>query len=103
MSKKYALAGLVILGLSGCSGGGGGADQAVAGTISDTKVLAEAEAAANDIIRNASDCQAVGASFAAVMAKLDEIEGQLQTPVGRTTLGTLKKQVGTIGDACGAR
>jgi pimeloyl-ACP methyl ester carboxylesterase len=31
------------------------------------------------------------------MAKLDEVEGRLQTAVGRTILGTLKKQVGTTG------
>jgi hypothetical protein len=36
------------------------------------------------------------------MAKLDQVEGSLQTAAGRTTLESLKKQVRTIGDACGA-
>ncbi len=101
MSRTIAIAVLVSLGPLGCSGGG--PDQAVSETVSDTQALSEAEAAANEIIRNATDCQAVSASYASVMAKLDEVEARLQTAVGRTTLGTLKKQVGTIGDACGAR
>jgi hypothetical protein len=78
-------------------------DPAAGGVVSDTQVLAEAEAAANDVIRNAGDCQAVAESFATVIAKLDEVEGRVQTAVGRTTIGTLRKQVTTIGDACGVR
>jgi len=101
MTQTLALAVLASLTLLGCSGSGG-TDQAVAGTVSDTQVLAEAEAAANDVIRNASDCESVTASFSSVMAKLDEVEGKLQTAVGHTIVETLKKQVGTIGDACGA-
>jgi hypothetical protein len=101
MSQTIALALLASL-LFGCTGSGG-TDQAIEGTVSDTQALAEAESAANEIIRNASDCDAVRASFSAVMAKLGEVEQGLQTVVGRTTLGTLKKQVQTVGDACGAR
>jgi hypothetical protein len=71
--------------------------------VSDTQLLAEADAAANDVIRNAFDCEAVAASLPSVMAKLEEVESQVQTVVGRTTLETLRKQVGTIGEACGAR
>jgi hypothetical protein len=77
-------------------------EPAAGGIVSDKQVLAEAEAAANDVIRNAADCEAVAESFGTVMAKLDEVEGRVQTAVGRTTLGTLRKQVTTIGDACGA-
>ncbi|HLE69707.1 MAG TPA: hypothetical protein VJH87_08505 [Vicinamibacteria bacterium] len=102
MTKTIALAVLAFLALLGCSGSGG-TDKAISDTFSDTQALAEAESAANDVIRNASDCEAVTASFSSVMAKLDEVEGRLQTAVGRTTLGALKKQVGNIGEACGAR
>ena len=99
MTKTLALTILASLFGLGCSG----TDKAVSDTVSDTQALAEAESAANDVIRNASDCEAVTASFSSVMAKLDEVEGRLQTAVGRTTLGSLKKQVGNIGEACGAR
>jgi len=102
MTKTNALAVLASLALFSCSGSGG-TDQAVSDNVSDTQALAEAEAAANDVIRNAAECEAVTASFSSVMAKLDDVEGRLQTAVGRTTLATLKKQVGAIGDACGAR
>ncbi len=102
MTKTIALsvlASLAFLQGAGCKA----ADQAVSETVSDTQVLAEAESAANEIIRNAADCDAVTASFRDVMAKLDEVEGRVQTAVGRTTISTLKKQVRTIGEACGAR
>jgi hypothetical protein len=99
MRWTFALFALFAL---GCTGSGG-TDQAVSDTVSDTNALAEAEAAANEVIRNAADCPAVAASYSSAVAKLDEVEGRLQTAVGRTTLGSLRKQVQTIGDACGAR
>ena len=78
-------------------------EPAAGGIVSDTQVLSEAEAAANEVIRNAADCEAVADSYATVMSKLDEVEGRVQTAVGRTTLGTLRKQVSTIGEACGVQ
>ena len=102
MTKTIPVAILASLSLLGCSGSGG-TDEAISDTFSDTKALAEAESAANEIIRNAADCDAVTASFSDVTAKLDEVEERVQTAVGRTTLETLKKQVRTIGEACGAR
>ena len=56
-------------------------EPAAGGVVSDTHVLAEAEAAANDVIRNAADCDAVVDSFGTVMAKLDEVEGRLEPAV----------------------
>ncbi len=102
MTKTIALAVLAALSILGCSGSKG-SDEAISDTFSDTQALAEAESAANEIIRNAADCDAVIASFSDAAAKLDEVEGRLQTAVGRTTFAALKKQVGTIGEACGAR
>lgn len=102
MNKMNALAVLAALSVLGCSGSKG-ADEAVSDTVSDTRALAEAESAANEIVRNATDCDAVTRSYSDVTAKLDEVEGRIQTAVGRTTLETLKKQVRTIGEACGAR
>jgi hypothetical protein len=99
MVMKLALAVFTSLSLFACAA----SDQAVSGTVSDTQALAEAEAAANEVIRNASDCEAVTATFSAAMAPLAEVEGRLQTAAGRTTLDTLKRQVSRIGEACGAR
>jgi hypothetical protein len=102
MTKTTLLALPAFLALLGCSGSKG-TDEMVSDTVSDTQALSEAESAANEIIRNAADCAAVTASFSNVVAKLDEVEGRIQTAVGRTTLDTLRKQVRTIGEACGAR
>ena len=99
MRKTIVLALLVLL--TGCTPSPE-PDPSAAGVVSDTQVLSEAEAAANDVIRNAADCDVVADSFATVMSKLDEVEGRVQTAVGRTTIATLRKQVTTIGDACGA-
>lgn len=102
MTKTMALAVLASLALLACTGPKS-TDEKVSDTVSDRQAVAEAESAANEVIRNASDCAAVNASFANVMAKLDEVEGRIQTAVGRTTLDTLKRQVRNVGDACGAR
>ncbi|MGH9323535.1 MAG: hypothetical protein ACRD21_27930 [Vicinamibacteria bacterium] len=98
----FCLLAMTLLAL-GCSGGSGGTDEAVSATVSDTQLLSEAESASNEVVRNASDCEAVSATFGGAMSKLDEVEGKLQTEVGRTTLATLRKQVTSIGEACGLR
>jgi hypothetical protein len=99
MVRKLALAAFASISIFACSA----SDQAVSDTVSDTQALAEAEAAANELIRNAADCEAVTASFSSAMATLADVEGRLQTAAGRTTLDTLKRQVSRIGEACGAR
>jgi hypothetical protein len=95
----------------GCGGGGNesksksgsAVDSATAKTISDTEVMREAEAAANQVIRSIGDCEAVSAVYADTIAKLDDVEARVQTQAGRTTLQTLRRQVTTAGEACGIR
>lgn len=91
-----------VVALLSC-GGGSDVDSATAKTISDTAVMREAEAAANEVIRSTGDCEAVGTAYAGAIAKLDEVESRVQTQAGRTTLQTLRKQVTTAGEACGIR
>ena len=74
-----------------------------AGVISDTRVLKEAQAAANDLVRNAGDCQAVQEKAAGVNQKLDQAAGDVQTVTGRTTLEALRKRVHDIEEVCGVR
>jgi hypothetical protein len=80
----------------------GALGEQAAGVVSDSRVLQEAQDAANQIIRNQTDCEAVKANLADVNRKLDEAAGKVKTSTGRTTLETLKKQVKTIAEACGA-
>jgi uncharacterized protein HemX len=93
---------ILLFTLSCGSGNEGGLGQQAAETVSDTRVLEEAQNAANQIIRNQTDCETVKSHITEVNRKLDEAAGKVQTVTGRTTLETLKKQVKTIAEACGA-
>jgi hypothetical protein len=97
----------ILLGASllvpACGGDSKSPDEIVEATVNDTRIVKDAEAAANAVIRSTGDCDAVTSAFADAMAKLDEVEGQVQTAVGKNTVATLRKQVTTVGEACGAR
>jgi hypothetical protein len=73
---------------------------AVADTAWDTRVLGEASAAANDVVRNAADCPSVNPIIAEARAKLDEAEPRLRTVTGHATLATLRRQVAKVADLC---
>lgn len=105
MKLSACLLALLILTAASCSDGSngeGGLGQQVGEIVSDTKVLKEAQAAANQIIRNQTDCEVVKSNIDDVNRKLDEAEKQVQTATGRTTLAALKKQVKNIAETCGA-
>ena len=68
--------------------------------VADTKVLEEAAAAANDVVRNASDCDAVKAALPDTKRRLEEADKRVRTMTGRASLDSLKKQVTTVADAC---
>ncbi|HEX6740018.1 MAG TPA: hypothetical protein VF310_17190, partial [Vicinamibacteria bacterium] len=59
-----------------------------------------AAAAANDVVRNASDCDAVKAALPETRRRLDEAGKKVRTMTGRASLDSLKKQVTTVADAC---
>jgi len=74
---------------------------AQAGAIaSDTEALREAQAAANEVIRNAQDCEAMKTGVPDAQQKLDAVAARIKTEAGRQTLQALKAQVRTIGEAC---
>ena len=85
-----------------CGDGEKGLGEQLGGAISDIDVVKEAEAAANKIIRNASDCEFVKSEVDGVVQALDDVEGEIQTGTGRTTMDTLREQVRRIAEACGA-
>jgi len=74
--------------------------QDTANIVSDTNVMEEAEAAANAVIRNASDCDAVKAVLPETKRRLEEADKRVRTMTGRARLDSLKKQVATVADAC---
>ncbi len=89
--------------VASCSSGSdeGGLGEQVSDVVTDTELMREANAAANQIIRNQTDCEVVKSSIEEVRQKLDEVESKLQTSAGRTAVQPLRKQVNTIAEACG--
>jgi hypothetical protein len=90
-----------------CSPGGsaptpapGGIGAQAADVVSDTAVLKEAQGAANELVRNAQDCDAVKASLAEVNRKLDEAAKHVRTTTGQVTLAAVKSRVAGIAQAC---
>ncbi len=97
----WVLAGFLLVATS-CGDGEKGLGEQLGGAISDIDVVKEAEAAANKIIRNASDCEFVKAEVDGVVQALDDVDGEIQTATGRTTMNALRVQVGRVAEACGA-
>ena len=93
---------ILALPLAAACGGGGGADlgDSAGRAGGDTRVLREAQGAANAVIRNATDCAAAKAAYPEAQRQLDAADKAIQTGVGKTTLQTLRRQVKTVIDAC---
>jgi hypothetical protein len=66
----------------------------------DDAVLRQATGAANEVIRNATDCEAARAALPEANQKLDEAEKNIRTPAGRATIGSIRAQVNTIIQNC---
>jgi hypothetical protein len=91
----------------GCGGGGaseappsGGIGAQAAAVASDTEVMKEAQGAANELIRNVQDCDAVKAALPEVNRKLDEASSRVKTSTGQTTLAAIKSRVSAAAQAC---
>ena len=97
----WILAGLLFV-ATACGDGEKGLGEQLGGAISDIDVVKEAEAAANKIVRNASDCEFVKAEVDGVVQALDDVEGEIQSVTGRTTMDALREQVRRVAEACGA-
>ena len=98
------LAVLALLIGAGCSSGPNESEtlgNQISDTAGDTQIIKEAQSAANRIIRNTADCDAVRADIEEVWSKLDEVEAKIRTAAGRSTIQTLRKQVKNVTDTCG--
>ena len=72
----------------------------VANVASDTEVMKEAQGAANELVRNAQDCDVVKAAIPNVTQKLDEAGTRVRTATGQATLAAIKARVSAIIQAC---
>jgi len=74
--------------------------QQTADISSDTRVLREASAAVNDVIRVQDDCDAARPLIPKANAALETASARVRTVTGRTTLDGLKNQLRTIAQNC---
>jgi hypothetical protein len=74
--------------------------QQTADVAADTALMREASAAVNEVVRNATDCEAARAAIPAANAKLDDADRRVRTATGRTTLDGLRQQVKRVEQLC---
>lgn len=67
---------------------------------SDTELLKPVQAAVNDVLANADDCEKAKPFLAGAQAKLDEAAGRVRTQTGRMTIDTLRTQVKNVATTC---
>lgn len=91
---------VALLAASGCTEKETKIGKESANIVSDTNVMEEAEAAANAVIRNASDCDAVKATLPEADHKLAEASTKIRTQAGLVALQTLKTQVQRVRELC---
>jgi hypothetical protein len=77
-----------------------GLGKATADVASDTKTLGAAEAAANDVLRNPTDCDAVKAALPEANRAIAQAEKEVRTAAGQTTLQAIKTQVRSVAQNC---
>jgi hypothetical protein len=75
--------------------------QQTADISSDTRVLGEASAAVNDVLRVQDDCDAVRPLVPKANAALETASARIRTIAGQATLDGLKSQVRAIAQSCG--
>jgi hypothetical protein len=66
----------------------------------DTQVMQDAQAAVNEVVRAAGDCELAKPAIAAATMKLDEVARHVRTAAANSTLDTLRKQVRQVQDMC---
>ena len=67
---------------------------------SDTRVLGDAQAAVNEVVRNGADCEAARPAIPEANRKIDEAAGRVQTAAGRATLDAMRVQVKRVAEIC---
>jgi hypothetical protein len=75
--------------------------QQTADISSDTRVLGEAQAAVNEVIRVQDDCEAVRPLVPKASSELDKAGERVRTVAGRTTLDGLRSQLRAVAQSCG--
>jgi hypothetical protein len=75
--------------------------QQTADISSDTRVLGDASAAVNEVVRVQDDCDAARPLIPKANSELEKAGERVRTVTGRTTLDGLRNQLRTIAANCG--
>jgi hypothetical protein len=68
--------------------------------VADTRMMEQAQGAANAVIRAAGDCDAVRAALPEARHTLEEARAKVKTVAGATTLGALQARVNQVAETC---
>ena len=105
--SRAAAAALALAVLAACSGGKpkpspspSGIGAVVTAMEQDMNTMREANAAADDVIRAAGDCDAAKPLITAANARMDEVQKKILTGAARQTLDALRKRVRDVAEAC---
>ena len=106
MKRGVAVAGIALV-MTACGGGKPAPSPSPSGLGAqlkameqDMNTMAAANAAANDVIRAAGDCDAARPLIPAANARLDEAQRKVQTATGTQTLEALRKKVREVSENC---
>ena len=66
----------------------------------DTQVMRDAQAAVNEVVRAASDCEAAKPAIAGAKIRLNDAAKHIRTAAANATLDTMRKQVRQVEDLC---
>lgn len=70
------------------------------GTVTDMRAMRAATDAANQLIRNAADCDVVKASLDDVRAKIEQASKGTKTGTGLASIETLRRDVDRVASGC---
>ncbi len=98
MKTRILIVASLALALAGCKDE---RKQAMDRIDEDRDVLADANGAANQVIRNSADCEVARPLMTEAYQKIEQARGRLRTAASQQTLGALKAQVDRVARACG--
>jgi len=87
---------LVSLGLAACEE----KQKAMENLAADQEVMKAASAAANEVVRNATDCAVAKPLIPEAYRQIDEARGKAKAAASQQILDTLKQQVDRVAQLC---
>ena len=97
MKERVLVVGLLALALGGCEDRNRKAIEKIG---NDEEILRKVGAAVNEVLRNASDCEAAKPLFTEAYQRIEDARREVAVPASGPTLDALKSQVDRVAQAC---